>query len=145
MEELIELRSLVQRGDLQSALTLIDELEEMSKDDKINKVYSYAVILLLHLIKQSAEKRSTSSWEVSIHNSATSIQRTNKRRKAGGNYLSDRELREILDEAYDRALDNARLEAFGGAYDAIALGKIVNRSEILEQAMQDITPFPAKK
>jgi len=50
MEELIELRSLVQRGDLQSALTLIDELEEMSKDDKINKIYSYAVILLLHLI-----------------------------------------------------------------------------------------------
>jgi hypothetical protein len=42
-------------------------------------------------------------------------------------------------------LDNARLEAFGGAYDAIALGKMVNRSEILEQAMQDITPFPAKK
>ena len=139
MEELIELRSLVQRGDLQSALTLIDELEEMSKDDKINKVYSYAVILLLHLIKQAAEKRSTSSGEVSIHNSAISIQRTNKRRKAGGNYLSDRELREILEEAYDRALDNARLEAFGGAYDAIALGKMVDRAAILKQAMQDIT------
>ena len=136
MEELMELRSLVQQGDLRSALTLIDELEEMSKDDKINKIYSYAIILLLHLIKQSAEKRSTSSWEVSIRNAVISIQRSNKRRKAGGNYLSDRELNDILADAYDRALDNARLEAFGGAYDAIALGKMVDRAEVLERAMQ---------
>lgn len=136
MEELIELRSLVQRGELESALMLIDELEEMSKDDKINKIYSYAIILLLHLIKQAAEKRSTSSWEVSIRNSVISIQRTNKRRKAGGNYLSDREIIEILEDAYDRALDNARLEAFGGAYNAIALGKMVNQTEILAQASQ---------
>jgi len=139
MEELIELRSLIQRGDTQSALLLIDELEEMSKDDKINKIQSYAVILLLHLIKQSAEQRSTSSWDVSIRNSIFSIQRTNKRRKAGGNYLSDRELQEILEEAYDRALDNARLEAFGGVYDAIALGKMVDQSEILKHAMQLLT------
>ena len=110
----------------------------MSKDDKINKIYSYAIVLLLHLIKQAAEKRSTSSWEVSIRNSVISIQRTNKRRKAGGNYLSDHELREILEDAYDRALDNARLEAFGGAYDAIALGKMVNRSAILELALQEV-------
>ncbi|MCY7333205.1 MAG: DUF29 domain-containing protein [Pseudanabaena sp. CAN_BIN31] len=136
MEELIELRSLVQRGDLESALSLIDELEEMSKDDKINKIYSYAIILLLNLIMQSAENRSTSSWEVSIRNSVISIQRTNKRRKAGGNYLSDREIIEILEDAYDRALDNARLEAFGGAYNAIALGKMVNQTEILAQASQ---------
>ena len=136
MEELIELRSLVQRGDLESALSLIDELEEMSKDDKINKIYSYAIILLLNLIMQSAENRSTSSWEVSIRNSVISIQRTNKRRKAGGNYLSDREIIEILEDAYDRALDNARLEAFGGAYNAISLGKMVSQTEILAQASQ---------
>jgi hypothetical protein len=36
MEELIELRSLIQRGDTQSALLLIDELEEMSKDDYLS-------------------------------------------------------------------------------------------------------------
>ena len=142
MEELIELRSLIQRGDTQSALLLIDELEEMSKDDKINKIQSYAVILLLHLIKQSAEQRSTSSWDVSIRNSIFSIQRTNKRRKAGGNYLSDRELQEILDEAYDRALDNARLEAFGGVYDAIALGKMVNQNVIIEKAIQMLKISP---
>ncbi|PZO41164.1 MAG: hypothetical protein DCF19_10550 [Pseudanabaena frigida] len=49
---------------------------------------------------------------------------------------SDRELREILEDAYDRPLDNARLEAFGGAYDAIALGKMVNQNAILDEATQ---------
>lgn len=72
---------------------------------------------------------------IELH-SIISIQRTNKRRKAGGNYLSDREITEILEDAYDRALDNARLEAFGGAYNAIALGKMVNQTEILTQASQ---------
>ncbi len=38
-----------------------------------------------------------------------------------------------------RALDNARLETFGGDYDAIAIGKMVNQTEILELAMQLLT------
>ena len=52
MEELLELRELVVAGNLKAALSLIDELEEMSKEDKINKIYSYCVVLLVHLIKQ---------------------------------------------------------------------------------------------
>ena len=39
------------------ALNLRGEIEEMSKDDKISKIGSYLGILLLHLIKQPAEKR----------------------------------------------------------------------------------------
>lgn len=54
MEELLELRELVVSGNLKAALSLIDELEEMSKEDKINKIYSYCVVLLVHLIKQQA-------------------------------------------------------------------------------------------
>jgi uncharacterized protein HemY len=40
MEELLELRELVVSGNLEAALSLIDQLEEMSKEDKINKIYS---------------------------------------------------------------------------------------------------------
>ena len=69
MEELLELREFVVAGNLDAALSLIDELEEMSKEDKINKIYSYCVVLLVHLIKQQAEKRTTHSWDVSIRNS----------------------------------------------------------------------------
>ena len=57
MEELWELRKNIEEQRYPEALLLIGELEEMSKDDKLNKIYSYAVILLLHLIKQKAEHR----------------------------------------------------------------------------------------
>jgi hypothetical protein len=41
-------------------------MDEMSRDDKINKIISYMRVLLIHLIKQAVEKRSTRSWEDSI-------------------------------------------------------------------------------
>ncbi|MGB7519835.1 MAG: DUF29 family protein, partial [Spirulinaceae cyanobacterium] len=65
MEELLELKSLLLDGDISGALVIVEELEEMSRDDKINNVRSYAKILLLHLIKQQAENRTTRSWDVS--------------------------------------------------------------------------------
>jgi len=59
MEELAELRNYIQSE--RYALLLIDELEEMSQEDKLNKIHSHAIILLLHLIKQHAEQRSSRS------------------------------------------------------------------------------------
>ncbi len=50
MEELIALRELLQKGNVSSALLMIDEMEEMSKKDILNKIRSYGIILLLHLI-----------------------------------------------------------------------------------------------
>lgn len=66
MEEILTLKSLILKGDMEGALTIVEELEEMSCDDKINAIESYAVILLLHLVKQQAEKRTTRSWDVSM-------------------------------------------------------------------------------
>jgi hypothetical protein len=57
-------------------------------------------------------------WDVSIRNALDEIVTRNKRRKAGGWYLSVEELAEALRGAYDAALDWAALEAFGGAYTA---------------------------
>ncbi|WP_413173479.1 DUF29 family protein [Anabaena azotica] len=135
MEELLELRELVVSGNLEAALSLIDELEEMSKEDKINKIYSYCVVLLVHLIKQQAEKRTTPSWDVSIRNATDAIVRINKRRKAGGYYMNKKEIEEILLEAYNRALDNAALEAFGGIYDGLTLRNMVEQELIIQQAL----------
>ncbi len=67
MEELTMLRQYIEGHNYQEALLLIEEMEEMSKEDKLNKIYSYGVILLLHLIKQAAEKRTTRSWDFSIY------------------------------------------------------------------------------
>ena len=82
MEEILALRELLLKGDMSGALSIIDELEEMSRDDKINNIRSYAVILILHLIKQKAENRTTKSWDLSIRNSIRGIQTKNKRRKS---------------------------------------------------------------
>jgi hypothetical protein len=136
MEELLELKQLVQFGETTAALALIDELETMSKEDKINKIYSYCIVLLVHLIKQQAEARSTNSWKVSICNAINAIERINKPKKAGGYYVSQPDLQEILAEAYDRALDNASLEAFDGIYDAVNLAEKVDRDAIINQALK---------
>ena len=114
MEELLELRKNIKSGNYKKALEIVDELEAMSKEDKLEKIYSYTIILLLHLIKQEAEKRTTKSWEVSIKNSIERINRINKRRKSGGYYAQKEDLQEIIDAAALPALRNASLEAFEG-------------------------------
>ncbi|MDJ0583362.1 DUF29 family protein [Crocosphaera sp.] len=136
MEELFELKDLLLAGNINEALLLVEELTEMSKDDKLNKIFSFSIVLLLHLIKQQAEKRSTRSWEVSIRNAVRQIKRSNKRRKAGGFYLTIEELRETLTEAYPAALDQASLEAFNGKYEAEELAEMVNKTAIIEQGIE---------
>ncbi|MEH1908589.1 MAG: DUF29 family protein [Nostoc sp.] len=140
MEELLSLKDLLVKGDVQGALIIVEELTEMSRNDIIKTIRSYAVILLLHLIKQQAENRTTRSWEVSIRNSVLEIQRENKRRKAGGYYLVPEELLEILAEAYLNASNEASLEVEEGRYEPEELEKLVNREEIINRALTLILP-----
>lgn len=135
MEELITLKEFIQQGKIPEALELVEELEEMSKSDKLNKIFSYGIILLLHLIKKVAENRTAKSWQVSIFNSVKQIQRTNRRHKAKETYLTEDELRETLQDAYESALRNATLEAFEGTYESEEIGVMVNQEEIIEMAI----------
>ncbi|NEP55929.1 MAG: DUF29 family protein [Symploca sp. SIO2G7] len=140
MEELLELRSLLLQGDISGALVIVEELEEMSRDDKINNIRSYAKILLLHLIKQQAENRTTRSWDVSIRNSVLEIRSKNKRRKAGGHYLTAEELRLALEEAYEPALNGASLEVADGIYDSVTLASKISQTQIIARALALISP-----
>ena len=117
MEELAQLRESIEKHDFITALQIVDDLEEMSVEDKLNKIFSYMIILLLHLIKEDAEKRLTKSWKLSINNSVKQINRTNKRRKSGGYYATKSDLIEIINDAFELALEGAAIEAFEGAYD----------------------------
>ena len=99
------------------------------------RIFSYVIILLLHLIKQSAENRTTRFWNLSIRNSVKQIQRTNSREKAKGTYMTDTELVTTLEDAYDLALEKAALEAFEGKYEAEGLSQLVQREEIIKKAM----------
>jgi len=69
VEELFELKRLLINGDTQSAIAIVEELEEMGKKGIIKIIRSYAIILLIHLIKQQVENRTTHSWDVSTRNS----------------------------------------------------------------------------
>jgi hypothetical protein len=140
MEELLTLKELLLKGDIPGSLALVEELEEMSKKEIIKTIRSYAVILLLHLIKQQVEQRTTRSWEVSIRNSVREIQRENKRRKAGGYYLTSEELLETLEEAYLNAIDEASLEVEEGRYETEELEKLVKKEEILNRALALLFP-----
>jgi hypothetical protein len=135
MEELLELKDLLLVGNVPDALLLVEEMTEVSKDDKLNKIFSFSIIVLLHLIKQQAEKRSTRSGETSISNSVRQIQRINKRRKTGGNYLTIEELKETLDDAYFSALRQAALEAFEGIYQPEEIEAMIDKNKIINQAM----------
>ncbi len=141
MEELFELRTYIEQGRYQNALTLLGEMEEMSQDDKINKITSYLEILLLHLIKQHVEKRTTKSWNASIRNSLIHIGRTNKRRKAGGWYLSQNEIREAIEDAYEPALIGASIEAFEGRCDTDELGRLSDEKQIKKEAEELIEKY----
>lgn len=135
MEELLKLKEKLLHGDIPSALAIVEELEEMSLDDKISNIRSYAIVLLKHLIKQNAENRSTKSWEVSIRNSVREIKQKNKRRKSKGYYLNENELYEILENAYESAIDAASLEVAEGRYESDELAQTVDKNTILNGAL----------
>ena len=139
MEELLELKGYIDQKDYAAALTLIGEMEEMSKDDKIHKIYSLVVILLLHLIKKEAEQRTTRSWEFSIRNAVKEIKYINRRRKAGGCYLAAEELTEIINDAYPTALERAAMEAFEGQYTDAQLSAKLDQEQIKQQAYKLIS------
>ena len=134
MEELLELKALLLKGDIKGSLAIVEELEDMSKNGIISTIRSYAVILLLHLIKQQAENRTTRSWDVSIRNSVREIQRQNKRRKAAGYYLSDQELTDTLNDAYLNALDAASLEVEAACYQSEQIEAIIDKNKLISDA-----------
>ncbi|MFK5970593.1 MAG: DUF29 family protein [Candidatus Marithrix sp.] len=139
MEELIDLRQAIEQQRYGDAITLLGEMEGMSREDKIEKIDSFLIILLLHLIKQDAEKRTTRSWDASIRESARRISRINKRRKSGSFYLSVDELTESIEEAFPSALTQASLEAFEGQYLAEQLATKINKAAIQQKALELIS------
>ena len=138
MDEILELRKSINEGRYADALHIIDELEEMAKDDKLDKIFSYMQILLIHLIKQNAELRTTRSWDNSIKHSLYQIERVNKRRKSGVDYMNTDELFDNLAEAFVLSLDQAAEEAFEGIYSSEQLLSKIDKNKILAEAMEMI-------
>ena len=127
MEELLELKAQIVKGDLAAALTIVDELETMSRQDKINTLESFLVILLIHLIKIQVEKKVTRSWRNSIINSLTQIQTRNKLGKKS-KYIYE------WDEHYQNKLFTAIRKAAEEVFDGIEIEEL--ESQINESRLQ---------
>lgn len=138
MEELLELRHYIEQGRTVDALLLVDEMTEMAKRDKINRITTFMGLLMMHIIKQHAEKRTTPSWERTIRNATLEIRKTNKRDDAGGFYMNEMQLRSALDEYYRYALMDAASEAFGGKYSHKHLAQMIDAEAVKTQALSYI-------
>ena len=138
MEELLELKSLILKQDYDGALALVDELEEMSKKDIINNIRSYAVILLLHIIKQIVEQRSTKSWDASISISVLEIHALNQRRKSKGTYLDAEDLKEAIESAYAQAVIKASVEVFGGRLSVEEIESLAPMESVVVIALEKL-------
>ncbi|ACB50809.1 unknown [Crocosphaera subtropica ATCC 51142] len=129
-QELIELRQYIEEGRYQDALGIIDELEEMSKKAILEKIQSFLVRLLIHLIKNQVEQRLTNSWAVSIRDSIVKIQSLNLKDNKKSYYIKEQEWQDFLEEALDDAIFAASIEVFEGKYNPFQLREKINEEEI---------------
>lgn len=113
MEEILELKDCLLNHQYERAIAIVEELEQMGRQDKINNLESFLVILLIHLIKIQVEKRVTRSWRSSILNSLREIQKRNKLGKKS-QYIKQNEWLEHIVDVYPDAIFKTADEAFGG-------------------------------
>ena len=78
MEEILELKNCLLNQKYDRAFAIVEDLEAMGRQDKINNLEYFLTILLIYLIKIQVEKRITRSWKNVIINSLLAIQKRNR-------------------------------------------------------------------
>jgi hypothetical protein len=134
MEEILDLKDRLLNHQYDQAMTIVEELEEMGRQDKINNLESFLVILLIHLIKIQVEKRVTRSWRSSILNSLREIQKRNKLGKKS-QYIKSNQWSEHFKATYPDAIFKAADEAFGGI-EIKELKSLVNLNKLQNTALE---------
>jgi hypothetical protein len=129
MEEILELKKCLIDRQYERALAIVEDLEEMGRQDKINNLEAFLIILLIHLIKIQVEKRVTRSWRTSIINSVLAIQKRNHLGKKSY-YIKPEEWEEHILECQFEAILDAAKEVFEGI-DYKKLEKLVDFSKII--------------
>ena len=110
-------------------------MEAMSKEDKINRVRSYLVVLLMHMIKESIEQRTTRSWQNSLRLALHQIEHHNKRRKAGGYYVPAEDMPQLVAEAMETAIIAASTEVLDGTLSPEEVEERIDRGALVAQAL----------
>ncbi|WP_414546236.1 DUF29 family protein [Nostoc sp. CCY0012] len=139
-QELTDLRHSILQGRYADALAIVDELEGMSKKAILRQIKSFLKILLIHLIKNQIEQRLTNSWVASIRNSIREIQEVNLKENKTSYYVNQDEWVNLIEEeVIEDAIADASLEVMNGKYSQFQLADVINRSEIIENALKFLT------
>ncbi|MDJ0745115.1 MAG: DUF29 family protein [Xenococcaceae cyanobacterium MO_167.B27] len=135
-QELLDLKEAIAHYDYQKALEIVNDLEAMSREDKIQKIESYLVVLLVHLLKIQVERRITNSWRASILNALLQIQKTNRMGNKKTPYIKSDEwqsyIEEVLPEVYLSASTEVKVN--GREVDDVELEMIVNDDSLISLA-----------
>lgn len=136
-QELIDLRQSILEGRYADALTIVDELEGMSKKSILRQIKSFLTILLIHLIKNQIEQRLTNSWASSIRNSIRQIREVNLKENKTSYYINADEWESLIEEeVIGDAIADASDEVLNGQYSQFQLGEMVDKPQLIQTAIK---------
>ena len=134
MEEILELKDCLLNQQYDRAFAIVEDLEAMGRQDKINNLESFLVILLIHLIKIQVEGRVSRSWKNSIINSLLAIQKRNKLGKKS-HFIKENNWSEHISNCQFEAVLGAVKEVFEGM-DYQELERLVDFDQLLVMSSQ---------
>lgn len=114
IQELADLKASLLEGRYQDALTLVEQLDGMSRQAKIDAIESQLVRMLIHLVKNQLEQRLTNSWAASIRGALVEIKRLNLQDNRISTYIKQNEWQSLMEDALESAISDASVEVFPG-------------------------------
>ena len=131
IQELEDLKNSILEQRYEDALTLIYELDGMSRQTKINAIESFVIRMLIHLIKNQLEQRLTNSWAASIRGSLIEIKKINLQDNRKSYYINQDQWQTILEETIEIAISDASVEVFDGTYTPFQLLDMVDKNRVI--------------
>ncbi len=130
-QELIDLRNSILEGRYADALSIVDELDGMSKQAILRNIRSFLIRLMIHLIKNQVEQRLTNSWAASIANSIGEIKKLNLKDNQKSYYINSDEWEPFLAEELELAIRPASLEVMEGRYSRSQLAQMLDKNQLI--------------
>jgi len=147
IQELADLKASLLEGRYQDALTLVEQLDGMSRQAKIDAIESQLVRMLIHLVKNQLEQRLTNSWAASIRGALVEIKRLNLQDNRTSTYIKQNEWQSLMEDALEVAISDASVEVFHGDYTPFQLSEMVDREAVISvgDSLIDLTYRFSKK
>lgn len=131
IQELEDLKTSILEGRYQDALTLVEQLDGMSRQAKIDAIESQLVRLLIHLVKNQLEQRLTNSWAASIRGALVEIKKLNLQDNRTSTYIHQQEWQSLIEDALESAISDASVEVLNGDYTPFQISEMVNREAVI--------------